>query len=456
MKEGFLASAALEVLHRLDQPKLYPRTDGGQVPHAEGTAGDADTPLGLSVWHYAFILATLSGLSMPIGAILGIRLRPDESTVAKWIALGAGALLFAVAVELYGHAIHSYHSGRTHRYAMVVLMATSIFGSFFFTWVSGLIEGEEEHEEEEAHSAVFAKTPQTPLPAADENSMDHVAAIGEKQSRSVGNALRQLKAQNQAKAKARWKHIREAIKKYHIIKHWNEQAGKTRKASMTQLDGADMDAAPPWIHGDKNKQVWANLTKAFKETVDAGPSEEQLSQFQKQNRAAALTMLTMLIVDGVPEGILMGFMAASGNLGLTFIVSLSIANFPEAFAGGVMMEMGGFPRSLIIGAWASLMLLVGSLAGFSCYLLLWMNPTYHGGHDVPFTIQILVATMEGMAGGAMISGISACMLPEAFERRDKKAGIVFSNGFLTTFGFLLSVCIKISLDGGPEKHAHSH
>jgi len=239
--------------------------------------------------------------------------------------------------------------------------------------------------------------------------------------------LRSLKIQEQAKARARWAHLRAALKQMMVIRYLQKQAAARRTSR------------------EETTSWWDSMKEAFRETREHAPNEEELSQLQRQNRTAALTMLLMLVVDGVPEGILMGFLAAAGNLGVTFVVSLMIANFPEAFAGGVMMEMGGFSRPQILCMWGGLALLVGSLAGLSCHLLLLANPDFTGGHHVPLNIQILVATMEGMAGGAMISGISGWMLPEAFERRDKHSSILLSNGFLCTFGFLLSVGIKIAL-----------
>lgn len=247
--------------------------------------------------------------------------------------------------------------------------------------------------------------------------------------------LRAAQAQQKALAQKRWAHLRACMQQYHTIRFLQKEANM--RANRTQSGRIERQAS--------SVLDWANFKKCWSDTAGEGPSADELDSVQKQARTAALTMLTMLLVDGVPEGILMGFMAAAGNLGVTFILSLSIANFPEAFAGGVLMQEGRFSKVEIIGAWGGLAILVSLLAGVSCYLLLKLNPGYSGGHETPFAIQILIALMEGLAGGAMISGIAACMLPEAYERRDKKAAIHKTGGFLCTVGFLLSVAIKVCL-----------
>jgi len=461
-----------------------------------GHAAASAVPFGLHIAQYAALLALLSGLSMPIGAMIGLKLRPAHTTVAQWIAVGAGALLFAVSVELYGHAIHSYHAGHMEQIPMIILLVMSLIGSFGFTWITKAISGEEDdsdsEEEEEVHCAAPAAAPAaaagkaTPprqdspksplrapstadsarLPSKMDTPMSHQPQLARaytvtssvtmdppgttksesrlkhihKTTRGVKGLsamLRQMEGQRKLMAQKRWAHLREAMKKYHVVRYMQKitQFRQTQKQQIGRQSFKEM-----------NREFWDQMKRAWGQTNDSGPNPEELSQIQKDNRAAALNMLAMLSVDGVPEGILMGFMAAGGSLGVTFIISLFIANFPEAFAGGVLMMEGGFDTLQILAMWGGLMLLVASCAGTSCYMLLWLNPTYTGGHSAPLSIQILVAITEGLAGGAMISGIAACMLPEAYERRDKKGAIVLSGGFLCTFGFLLSLGIKIVLD----------
>ncbi len=48
----------------------------------------------------AFLFGGLSALSLPVGAVLGIWLRPSLKITAAVMAFGAGALFCALALEL--------------------------------------------------------------------------------------------------------------------------------------------------------------------------------------------------------------------------------------------------------------------------------------------------------------------------------------------------------------------
>jgi len=440
------------------QSKLEPVHEEREYASAAGPGGDhavashggghnaahgAESP-GLPAAQYAFLLAVLSGLSLPVGAMLGVRLKPHDTTIARWIAMGAGALLFAVSVELYGHSIHSYSAGHIERIPMIILLVMSLAGSFFFTYLTRL-SGEEaedsDREDEEAHSKRIASGPlHGSEPSADTSHLYRSRSVAHTlvHGRGIGALVRKVEMRRKWKAQKRWAHLREAMKKYQVIRFLQGQVEITKARSTALPRG------PSVI--DRSKDFWENMKSAWGDTISSGPDPNELSEIMKSSRAAAINMLIMLIVDGIPEGILMGFMAASGSLGFTLVLSMLIANFPEGFAGGQLMEQAGYNSILIFVAWSVPMLLTAVGAGIACHMLLWLNPTYTGGSSHPFSIQVLVAATEGMAGGAMISGIAECMLPEAYERRDKKGGILLSGGFLCTFGFLLAFGIKIALD----------
>lgn len=472
MKTTFL-QLVTSTLSRLDP--IYPRTTSHydyEVPDEAASHAPVHVPVPVDrneAAQYAFFLAVLSGLSLPIGAMLGVKLQPADTTIARWIAIGAGALIFAVAVELYGHSIHSFSAGHTELGPMMVLLAMSLFGSYLFTYIARMYEeeGEEDSDEEEdeektprSPDASFAATtePLRPVPprspvggtaegraclprqSTSDNAVHfhahHLQA--HKIGRGIGSLVRQVQHNRRWKAQKRWQHLREAMKKLHIIT-WLQKNAAAKKSRSEEVVGRTGARQTTTSFRDRTGVFWENMKQAWRDTTDTG-EEEKLTEIEKKSRAAAMTMLIMLIVDGIPEGILLGFMAARRDLGPAFVVSLVIANFPEGFAGGQLMNMAQIPLLQIILAWAGPMLLTASGAAIACYMLLWL------GTDNSYGIQVLVAAIEGVAGGAMISGIAATMLPEAFERRDKKGGILGSGGFMCTAGFLLSFGIKIALD----------
>merc|ERR1740130_2485192 len=163
-------------------------------------------------------------------------------------------------------------------------------------------------------------------------------------------------------------------------------------------------------------------------------------------KSVAFALFLGLLVDGIPEGILMGFLSAEGHLTPVLIISLFVANFPEAFSSSSLLVQAQMSIPKIICMWTGLCLLVGCLAGGSCYTLLWMFPKFGqpGVHEgkLPMGALVGIALTEGITVGAMIACISSVMLPEAFERAGKTGKFYAQSGFWCVCGFLLSVTLK--------------
>merc|ERR1719207_326218 len=114
----------------------------------------AVTAWGMSLWQEAALFGVISSLSLPIGAYLGQWLSPvKDYVVAAIVAFGAGALLFAVTVELYGHALHEVAMGSLGYTEMFTTVMCALLGALIYLWLNKKmehwIEGQGEGEEEE-------------------------------------------------------------------------------------------------------------------------------------------------------------------------------------------------------------------------------------------------------------------------------------------------------------------
>jgi zinc transporter ZupT len=203
-------------------------------------------------------------------------------------------------------------------------------------------------------------------------------------------------------------------------------------------------------------------------SVESGAAGEDEDEEKKAKRVAegmrlAYAMFLGLVVDGIPESILLGFLAAENSLSLVLVLSLFVANFPEAFSSASLMKEAGVPVWKIVGMWTALMLITGILAGLACAGLLYFAGDAIRTGEMPFHIAMCVAAVEGIAGGAMIACIAAVMLPEAFGRKHE-TNILMDSGFLCTAGFLCAVLIKVMggvvtsdhLKDAGEKHPEEH
>jgi len=193
----------------------------------------------------------------------------------------------------------------------------------------------------------------------------------------------------------------------------------------------------------------ASITPPQKSRIPAGtlsPRSLSLTQVDPQmaerGKHVAFALFLGILVDGVPEGLLMGFLAAEGHLSIVLVISLLVANFPEAFSSASLMRQGGVSCMRIVSMWGGLCLMVGALAGVACFTLNYFFPTYPGGDDLPQSLLFAVAVIEGITGGAMIACIATVMLPEAFQRAGKEGPLWASSGFLCTAGFLVAVVLK--------------
>jgi CRP-like cAMP-binding protein len=93
--------------------------------------------LGWSIGAIAFFWGILSAVSLPLGAGAGVRLRPGKLPTSVLMAFGAGALLFALTIELFGHALHKSHEhGHGLVYATVV---GAIAGGLLFDVLNQLL-----------------------------------------------------------------------------------------------------------------------------------------------------------------------------------------------------------------------------------------------------------------------------------------------------------------------------
>jgi len=344
---------------------------------------------GMSVPLYALVFGIVSGLSLPLGAFLGITFSPVNDTLcAGMMALGAGALLFAVTVELYGHALHQLAIGELGLLEMFVTMGGAVTGALFYLTVNRWID--EKTSREEAPSLNDAE--KVEAPQTDEST-----------------PLRK-----QSLAKSRWKKIaKERLGVIDLLRREHIEGRRGRDKALCVIAAGHV------------------------------ASEEEKKAEDLKAQQVALSLFMGILIDGVPEGILMGFLAAEGHLTIALIFSLLIANFPEAFSSASLSTQAGMWWVTIISMWGGLCLLTGSLCGLSCWFMLWMYPDFATNPNLPYHVKLPVALVEGITGGAMIACIAAVMLPEAFSRGGGGKGpVVFSSGFLCPMGFLVAVTLK--------------
>ncbi|MBT3272535.1 MAG: hypothetical protein HN368_05230, partial [Spirochaetales bacterium] len=84
----------------------------------------------LDVIKTAFFWGLVSAVSLPLGALLGLLLKPSRKITSALMAFGAGALLFALTIELFSEALHfaSEHGNRV----IVATIVGALAGGLLF------------------------------------------------------------------------------------------------------------------------------------------------------------------------------------------------------------------------------------------------------------------------------------------------------------------------------------
>lgn len=146
----------------------------------------------------------------------------------------------------------------------------------------------------------------------------------------------------------------------------------------------------------------------------------------------AMSMWLGVMLDGIPESMVFGFLANEGKYSLALVFGVFVSNFPEAVTAASMMKEAGKSSLTVFCMWSSLVILTGAGAYITTLIF---------DKEVPGETNMakLIVTngSQGLAGGAMLAMVSATMLPEAFH---KGGGNVVS--LMTVSGFLAAFLLN--------------
>jgi CRP-like cAMP-binding protein len=84
----------------------------------------------------------VSAASLPLGALAGLVTRPPRRVTSGLMAFGGGALLFALTIELFGHALHfssDEHGVVTRPGIIVATMIAAVIGGLLFDGLNQLL-----------------------------------------------------------------------------------------------------------------------------------------------------------------------------------------------------------------------------------------------------------------------------------------------------------------------------
>ncbi|NOQ12911.1 MAG: cyclic nucleotide-binding domain-containing protein [Methyloprofundus sp.] len=182
---------------------------------------------------------------------------------------------------------------------------------------------------------------------------------------------------------------------------------------LKERQGLNTDTATKWV-----KNALKNISTGKKINPVA-----RIHFDISEHKGAPLGIWLGLMLDGVPEALVIGAGTAHSGLAFSLLAGLFFSNYPEALSSSSGMRQQGMKFSTILLMWTSLMLITGLLSALGSIYFAEVSAA-------------IFAFTEGVAAGAMLTMIAQTMLPEAYI----KGGEIV--GFSTLLGFLTAIFFK--------------
>jgi len=418
----------------------------------------------------AFLFGIISAVSLPIGVLIAFAWTPKPKIVASLMAIGAGALLAALTIDLVSTSLE-----KGHFYPLALGM---IMGGLFFVFLNKIVDNK---------GGFLRKTATT------------LTHIYRKKTFRQKLFFRQL-------SKVKFFHNLSPSKAQLIIPYLNRYLYRQGKIMIHEGDPGDMffiiEDGQAIVMDDINNNVinilkpndtygivemLTGITHAFtvvvkedmhvwvinkesldriitlnptlareikelvtekihlleiKNEVDGIKAEkwykDALLHFDEkkpdvtesdfheevgEHKNASMAIWLGMMLDGIPESLVIGSsLLIHSTISISLIAGLFLSNLPEALSSSVGMRKQKMSNMRIFSMWTSIMIMAGICA--------FLGNVFFENVS-PFTFAIV----DGMAAGAMLTMIAETMLPEAFHIGGSVTGLSALGGFLATLLF---------------------
>jgi zinc transporter ZupT len=415
----------------------------------------------------AFLFGLISAAALPLGALLSFKWTPKPRVLAAMMALGAGALLAALTIDLVAE---SMEHGQFYPLAVGMMI-----GGIFFAILNSLVNGKGGFLRKTATTLTHITRKQTIRQKLLFSRLSKIGLFRSLPPSQVHHLIPYLH-RFQYRAGKMMVHEGDPGDLFYIIESGtaiimddtsnsvvsllsaNQTYGLTellteKSHSYTVVVKDDMhvwiinkesfDAVlrmNPVLAGELKSLVKENIrTLEIKNELDTEKAErwysEALSHFPgnrngfnetevhaelKEHGNASLAIWLGILLDGIPESIVIGAsLLLDKTMSLSLLVGLFLSNFPEALSSSVGMRKQNMPHMKIFLMWLSIMILTGIGA-------------YTGNVFFDNVSPGTYALVDGMAAGAMLTMIAQTMLPEAFHIGGSVTGLSALAGFLAT------------------------
>ena len=155
--------------------------------------------------------------------------------------------------------------------------------------------------------------------------------------------------------------------------------------------------------------------------IDRLGGDDRKSSGGEQAAGAPLAIVLGIVLDGVPESIVIGMgLLEGGGVSVAVISAVFLSNLPEAVAATSGLDRAGWARKRILQLWVAVALVsaAASLLGYAAF-----------DTASPRTVAFVLA----FAAGAILTMLADTMMPEAYEHGGKLVGLATTLGFALAF-----------------------
>lgn len=422
------------------------------------------------MWLDAFLFGIISAASLPIGVLIAFFWTPKPKMLASLMAIGAGALLAALTIDLVATSMD-----KGNYYPLAIGMIT---GGIFFVLLNKLVENKGGFLRKTAttlthiyrkksyrqklffqqlskvrffHNLSPSKA-QLIIPylnrymyrqgkimihegdpgdnffiiekgeavVMDDNNNNIVNILKENDTYGIVEMLTGITHNYTVVVKEDmhvWVINKEALDR---IISFNPQLAKEIKDLVTHR--INLLQIKNEIDGTKAETWYREALKHFEDKKSQVTDSDFHEEVGEHGNASMAIWLGMML-DGVPESIVIGSsMLINSNVSVSLIAGLFLSNLPEALSSSVGMKKQKMSNMKIMAMWSSIMIVAGICS-------------YMGNVFFANVSPVTFAVVDGMAAGAMLTMIAETMLPEAFHIGGSVTGLSALGGFLATLLF---------------------
>lgn len=144
-------------------------------------------------------------------------------------------------------------------------------------------------------------------------------------------------------------------------------------------------------------------------------------QQQKSTEGGGLAIAIGSLLDGVPESVVLGLgLLAGQGISTAMLAAIFLSNLPEGLSSALGMKRAGRSKTYVFGIWISIAALSGLASLLGAALLGGASPR-------------VLAAVNAVAAGALLTMIANTMIPEAVEGEHKATGVLVVLGLLVAF-----------------------